>query len=80
LQKHLPKNQKGAKRKDDRRIISGIMHAHVDRGAVKLLTRTGRAPTIPPRAQNRRLPLAVHGGAATLSPIPLAGTASPSMV
>jgi transposase len=26
LQKHLPKNQKGAKRKDDRRIISGIIH------------------------------------------------------
>lgn len=26
LQRHLPKNQKGAKRKDDRRIISGIIH------------------------------------------------------
>ena len=26
LQKHLPKNQRGAKRKDDRRIISGIIH------------------------------------------------------
>jgi transposase len=26
LQKHLPKNQKGARRKDDRRIISGIIH------------------------------------------------------
>jgi transposase len=26
LRKHLPKNQKGAHRKDDRRIISGIIH------------------------------------------------------
>jgi len=26
LQKHLPKNQRGAHRKDDRRIISGIIH------------------------------------------------------
>ena len=26
LRKHLPKNQKGARRKDDRRIISGIIH------------------------------------------------------
>lgn len=26
LQPHLPKKQKGAKRKDDRRIISGIIH------------------------------------------------------
>lgn len=26
LEKHLPKKQKGAKRKDDRRIISGIIH------------------------------------------------------
>ena len=26
LEKHLPKNQKGAHRKDDRRIISGIIH------------------------------------------------------
>jgi transposase len=26
LRKHLPKNQRGAHRKDDRRIISGIIH------------------------------------------------------
>jgi len=26
LKPHLPKNQRGAKRKDDRRIISGIVH------------------------------------------------------
>jgi transposase len=26
LRKHLPKNQRGARRKDDRRIISGIIH------------------------------------------------------
>ena len=26
LKPHLPKNQRGAKRKDDRRIISGIIH------------------------------------------------------
>src|SRR5271154_4998977 len=26
LEKHLPKNQRGARRKDDRRIISGIIH------------------------------------------------------
>jgi transposase len=26
LEKHLPKNQRGAHRKDDRRIISGIIH------------------------------------------------------